>query len=112
MKIAICSDEPYPIHAVIVQWVEKRGHEVVQFGSLRSKKEEPWAPTAKEAALAVASGECDQGIFCCWTGTGISMEANKIAGIRAALCNDAETAKGARIWNHANVLALSNRLLD
>jgi ribose 5-phosphate isomerase B len=58
---------------------------------------------------AVASGECEYGIVCCWTGTGVSIAANKVPGVRAALCNDAETAAGARTWNDANVLALSLR---
>jgi ribose 5-phosphate isomerase B len=57
----------------------------------------------------VADGEVDEGIVCCWTGTGASIAANKVPGVRAALCHDAETARGARIWNHANVLALSLR---
>lgn len=60
-------------------------------------------------AAAVASGKAEQGIVCCWTGTGATIAANKVAGIRAALCHDAPTAKGARVWNHANVLALGLR---
>lgn len=111
MKIAFCSDELYPIHKAITQELEKRGHEVVTFGAIQSKREEPWWTVAKQAAEAVRDGICQEGIFCCWTGTGISMAANKVHGIRAALCTDAETAAGARTWNHANVLALSNRLL-
>jgi ribose 5-phosphate isomerase B len=57
----------------------------------------------------IARGKADEAIILCWTGTGCSIAANKVPGIRAALCNDTETAKGARIWNHANVLALSLR---
>lgn len=110
MRIAVCSDEPYAVNDVAVQELENRGHEIVKFGSLASGKEEPWAEVARAAAEAVAGGDCDQGVFFCWTGTGISMAANKVPGIRAALCTDAETARGARVWNHANVLALSNRL--
>ncbi|MEM6732894.1 MAG: RpiB/LacA/LacB family sugar-phosphate isomerase [Myxococcota bacterium] len=109
MRIAVVSDEPYPVNEFVVQLLEERGHSVVRFGSLSSGSEEPYAFVALEAARAVASGECDEGIFFCWTGTGISIAANKVSGIRAALCADAETARGARIWNHANVLALSNR---
>jgi ribose 5-phosphate isomerase B len=60
----------------------------------------------------VAKGECDEGIFFCWSGTGISMAANKVAGIRAALCSDPGAARAARVWNHANVLCLSNRTLS
>ena len=67
---------------------------------------------AYDAALAIVTHQCEEGIFFCWTGTGISIAANKIPGIRAALCTDTETARSARLWNHANVLALSNRLLS
>jgi ribose 5-phosphate isomerase B len=85
---------------------------VVRFGSLKSGREEPWAEVAALAAEAIARGNCDEGVFFCWTGTGISIAANKVPGVRAALCTDPETAQGARVWNHANVLALSNRLLS
>ena len=112
MRIAVCSDEPYPVHALIKTEIEGRGHEVVPFGSMASGQDEAWAEVAEQAALAVASGDCDQGVFLCWTGTGISMAANKVAGIRAALCGDPGTAVGARIWNHANVLCLANRTLS
>lgn len=112
MKIAICSDEPYPIHDLIIDEIIKRRHMVLRFGSFLSKQNESWAKAAKAAALAISQHDCDEGIFLCWTGTGISMTANKIPGVRAALCIDAETARAARIWNHANVLALSNRLLS
>jgi len=112
MRIAVCSDEPYPVHQVLIGDLKDRGYEVVTFGSVKTNTEESWVKVAREAAEAVVSGACDEGIFCCWTGTGISMAANKVPGIRAALCGDSETASGARIWNHANVLALSNRLLN
>jgi ribose 5-phosphate isomerase B len=112
MRIALCSDEPYPVHEAIKQELSRRGHEVVAFGAIASGKEEPWAEVAERAALAVARGECDEGVFFCWTGTGISIAANKVPGIRAALCGDPGTAAGARIWNHANVLCLSNRTLS
>jgi ribose 5-phosphate isomerase B len=58
----------------------------------------------------VAAGEVERGVVCCWTGTGVSIAANKVAGARAALCTDAATARGARRWNDANVLALGLRL--
>jgi ribose 5-phosphate isomerase B len=109
MKIAVCSDEPYPVNEFVAQALVERGHEVVRFGSLASGQQEPWASVARSAAEAVARGDCDEGVFFCWTGTGISIAANKVPGVRAALCHDAETARAARIWNHANVLALSNR---
>lgn len=112
MRIAFCSDEPTPVHGVVREFLEARGHEVVPFGSVATGAEAAWAPAAESAAQAVAGGDCAEGVFCCWTGTGISIAANKVAGIRAALCADATTAAGARVWNHANVICLSNRTLS
>jgi len=112
MRIALCSDEPYPVHALVTELLSARGHTVVPFGSVASGREEPWAEVAEKAALAVAGGDCDEGVFFCWSGTGISMAANKVAGIRAALCGDPGAARAARVWNHANVLCLSNRTLS
>ena len=112
MRIAVCSDEPYPVHATLLDELERRGHEVVPFGSIATGQDAPWALTAEEAARAVAGGDCDEGVFLCWTGTGISIAANKVRGIRAALCADPGTAAGARVWNHANVICLSNRTLS
>jgi ribose 5-phosphate isomerase B len=112
MRIAICSDEPYPVHDLVRTLVEARGHTVSAFGSVQTGQEAPWADVAEQAALSVARGECDEGIFFCWSGTGISMAANKIAGVRAALCADPGAARAARIWNQANVLCLSNRTLS
>lgn len=112
VKIAVASDELYPVHSVVLDWLKQQGYEPILFGALKSHQEESWVKTAAQAAQAIKDGACSQGIFFCWTGTGISMAANKIPGIRAALCTDAETACGARLWNHANVLALSNRLLS
>jgi ribose 5-phosphate isomerase B len=110
MKIAITSDELYPLHDLCVAELERMGHEVRAFGALKSRCNENWVNAAHEAAQAIAHKECDEGIFFCYTGTGIAIAANKIGGIRAALCVDANTAVNARIWNDANVLALSNRL--
>lgn len=112
MRIAVVSDEPYAVHEVVRRLLEERGHQVVSFGAVASGQDEPWALAAEQAALAVATGACEQGVFFCWTGTGISIAANKVPGIRAALCGDPGTAQGARIWNHANVLCLSNRTLS
>lgn len=112
MRIALCADEPYRVHDTLRAELERRGHVVIPFGAVATGREEPWADVAEEAALAVADGRCDEGVFLCWTGTGISIAANKIAGIRAALCPDAATAAGARTWNHANVLCLSHRSLS
>ena len=111
MRIAFLSDEPADVHQSIREILESRGHEIQPFGAIATGKECPWVPAAEEAARAVASGQCDEGVFLCWTGTGVSMVGNKILGIRAALCTDPETASGARVWNHANVICLSNRSL-
>lgn len=112
MKIAVCSDELYSIHDFCVEELKILGHEVLCFGAIKSRKPENWALVAREAALAIARKECAEGIFFCYSGTGISIAANKIPNIRAALCCDAKTAQDARIWNNANVLALSNRLIS
>ena len=112
MRIAICSDEPYPVNDLVRALIEARGHTAVKFGALATGKEAPWAEVAEQAALSVARGDCDEGVFFCWSGTGISIAANKVAGVRAALCADPGAARAARIWNHANVLCLSNRTLS
>ncbi|MFC3909238.1 RpiB/LacA/LacB family sugar-phosphate isomerase [Legionella dresdenensis] len=111
MKVAVVSDELYPVNEFIIQQVKGLGHEVILFGALKSHEAEFWVDAAREAAQAITDGRCDEGIFFCWTGTGITIAANKIDGIRASLCTDSQTAAAARIWNGANVLALSNRLL-
>ena len=112
MIIALCSDELYPVHARVQQELARRGHEIRTFGALESGAEAPWALCAEAAGCAVSSGACAEGIFFCWSGTGICMAANKVRGIRAALCTDVGTVRAARKWNHANVLCLSNRLLS
>ncbi|WAS98887.1 RpiB/LacA/LacB family sugar-phosphate isomerase [Nannocystis punicea] len=111
MKIAVCADESYPVHAALLRLIELHGHAPVRFGAFTGGGAVPWATTAEVAAEAVAAGACDEGIFLCWTGTGTSIAANKVANVRAALCTDATTAAAARTWNHANVLCLSHRLL-
>lgn len=112
MRIAVASDEPYPVHATVQRVLAERGHTVVPFGAVADGAEAPWPDVAEAAAMAVASGACDEGVFFCWSGTGISMAANKVAGVRAALCADPGAAAAARVWNHANVLCLSNRTLS
>ena len=89
--------------------LSRRGFELRLFGPLAGE-EEAWPHVAQAVAQQVAAGQCEQGILCCWTGTGVSIAANKVLGVRAALCSDAETARGARKWNDANVLCLSLRL--
>jgi ribose 5-phosphate isomerase B len=112
MRIALSTDEIYPVHGLVETELRARGHEPVPFGALALGRDASWALCAEEAALAVARGHCQEGIFFCWSGTGISISANKVFGIRAALCTDAATARAARRYNHANVLCLSNRLLS
>lgn len=89
--------------------LRERGDELVLVGALRPNSPDDWPSVGRGVGEAVASGECAQGIVCCWTGTGVSIAANKVRGVRAALCADAETARGARTWNDANVLVLSIR---
>ena len=108
MKIAIGSDEKCHLTDCVVALVEGQGHAVSLFGPLREQAQD-WPAVARQVAEAVASGEADEGILFCWTGTGVSLAANKVPGIRAALCDEAETARGARLWNNANVLCLSIR---
>jgi len=108
MRIALGADEKTHLVGEIARELEARGHQVVKFGAAADEAE-PWGRTAVALAEAVAKGEHDTGVVCCWTGTGVSIAANKVPGVRAALCGDAETARGARKWNDANVLALSLR---
>ncbi len=98
-----------PTARALVEDLRQRGHEVVQHGALTEEERDDWAWASERAARDVAEGSADQAVVCCWTGTGASIAANKVRGIRAALCADAETARGARAWNDANVLALSLR---
>lgn len=106
MRLVLAADEDRPVVHHIVRVLKERGHEatLLPIGA--------WADVATRAARAVAHQEYDQAIVMCWTGTGVSIAANKVAGIRAALSVDAATAAGARRWNDANVLALSLRLLS
>ncbi len=108
MKLAIGSDEKTYLTDAVVAELQKRGHEVELFGPLRGDTH-TWAHVAQSVAERVAQHEADEGILFCWTGTGVSLAANKVPTIRAALCGDAETARGARLWNRANVLCMSLR---
>ena len=105
MRVAFGSDERTPLTDALVAQLRELGAEVVEVAV-----DEPWPDVGRRVGEAVARGGADRGVVCCWTGTGVSMAANKVAGVRAALCTDAETARGARRWNDANVLALSLRL--
>jgi ribose 5-phosphate isomerase B len=108
MKIAIGSDERTPLTDAVLENLRERGHELALFGPLHDEAQY-WPAVARRVAEAVAAGAADEGILFCWTGTGVSLAANKVPGIRAALCDDAETARGARLWNNANILCLSIR---
>lgn len=105
MRVALGTDELTPLVEEIKRHLEGGGHEVDLVAA-----PEPWPRAGRLVGEAVASGESQAGVVCCWTGTGVSMAANKVPGIRAALCVDSATAAGARRWNDANVLALSLRL--
>ncbi|HEX8086621.1 MAG TPA: RpiB/LacA/LacB family sugar-phosphate isomerase [Solirubrobacteraceae bacterium] len=109
MRIAVSSDERTGVASKVVEELRRRGHEPVVHGALASDERPDWAWASEAAARDVAEGRAGQAIVCCWTGTGASIAANKVLGIRAALCGDAATAAGARKWNDANVLALSLR---
>ena len=109
MKISVAADERTGVADAVVEELRRRGHEPVVHGALSDAERDDWAWASEAAARDVAAGATEQGIVCCWTGTGASIAANKVPGVRAALCGDAETARGARKWNDANVLALSLR---
>ncbi len=107
MRIALGSDESTELTAALERDLRERGHDVVLIGALAPGDDDAWPSVGRRVGEAVTRGDCAYGIVCCSTGTGVSIAANKVAGVRAALCSDAETAAGARTWNDANVLALS-----
>ena len=110
MRAAVGSDRPYSVAEFIVKELERRGIEMERYGFLRTRQPYPWPKVGYEVGKAVAEGRVDFGVVVCYTGTGVCIAANKVKGVRAALCVDAETARGARLWNDANVLAISARL--
>ena len=109
MKIAVAADERVGVAEAVVEELRKRGHEPIPHGALAEDERDDWAWASEAAARDVAEGRAEQAVVCCWTGTGASIAANKVDGVRAALCLDAQTADGARKWNDANALALSLR---
>jgi ribose 5-phosphate isomerase B len=109
MRIAVAADECVGVAQMVVAELRRRGHEPLPHGALSEEERDDWAWASEAAARDVAEGRAQQAVVCCWTGTGASIAANKVPGIRAALCVDAPTAAGARTWNDANVLALSLR---
>jgi ribose 5-phosphate isomerase B len=110
MRISVAADELTGVAAQLPDELRRRGHEPILHGAYAEDERPDWAWASELAARDVADGRAEQGIVACWTGTGASIAANKVVGIRAALCADAQTATGARRWNDANVLALSLRL--
>jgi ribose 5-phosphate isomerase B len=109
MRISVAADERTGIAEAVVEELRRRGHDPIPHGALSDEERNDWAWASEAAARDVAEGRAEQAIVCCWTGTGASIAANKVPGIRAALCLDAQTAEGARKWNDANALALSLR---
>lgn len=105
MRIAFGTDERTAVTDAVEAHLAGAGHELVEV-----RRDEAWPDVARAVGRAVVEGRADRGIVCCWTGTGVSIAANKVAGVRAALCTDAATAEGARRWNDANVLAMGLRL--
>ncbi|MCY4205449.1 MAG: RpiB/LacA/LacB family sugar-phosphate isomerase [Bacteroidetes bacterium] len=109
-KVAVSSDEHGQLVDVLLLLLRKRGYQPIYFGPKAGEEAQDWPLVTKDAVELVLRGKAAEAIVICWTGTGCSIVANKMPGIRAALCLDAETARGARKWNHANVLALSQRV--
>ncbi len=108
-RIAIGSDERTALTDFVLDDLRKRGYQLELHGALGTDDPQ-WPLVAQRVAGKVASGACDEGVPFCWTGTGVTMAANKVPGARAALCADAPTASGARKRNDANILCLSLRL--
>jgi len=109
MKLSVGADERLDVVVRVLKVLKKAGYKITYYGP-SGKGSVPWPEVARCVAEDVASGSSQEGILFCWTGTGVSIAANKVKGIRAALCTDAETARGARLWNNANVLCMSMRL--
>lgn len=109
VKIVLGSDEATELTEAVHRDLKKRGHDVELVGPPGGEAIQ-WAEVGRRVGEAVARGEADTAVLFCWTGTGASIAANKVPGVRAALCSDAQTAAGARKWNDANVLVMSLRL--
>ncbi len=110
MRVAFGTDERTPATDELRAWISTAGHDLVPVADELTGRDDAWPAVGRAVGEAVASGRADAGVACCWTGTGVSISANKVPGVRAALCGDVETARGARRWNDANVVALSLRL--
>jgi ribose 5-phosphate isomerase B len=112
MKIAAGADDRNEVTDYVLDELRARGHELVTVLGPAGGRDEQWADVGRGVAEAVARCEAEQGVVFCWTGTGVSLAANKVHGARAALCTDGEQARGARMYNDANILAMSMRLTD
>ena len=111
MKLAIgCDHGGIELKLEIVKHLEERGIEIVDFG-IKEYQSVNYPEIALPLAKAVASGECDRGILVCGTGIGMSIAANKVKGIRAAVCSDHFSAKFTRLHNDANILCLGGRVI-
>jgi RpiB/LacA/LacB family sugar-phosphate isomerase len=104
-RVAVGSDMQHETASAVARHLAESGWEVVSCGAVDGP-DQPWPEVAEQVARLVAQRVVDTAVLCCWTGTGVSIAANKVPGVRAALCTDAETATGARRWNDANVLAM------
>ena len=109
MRIAVGSDMRQPVTDAVVDWLREQGYEVELIGPLIDGDDTEWAEASAATARAVTGGTADAAVLFCWSGTGACIAANKVPGARAALCGDAETARLARKYNHANVLVISMR---
>ena len=109
MRVVLGSDEKTELTDAVERILRERGHDVALVGP-PGGQDLGWADVGRRVGEAVAEGRADSGVLFCWTGTGASIAANKVVGVRAALCTDAATAEGARRYNDANVLVMSLRL--
>ncbi len=105
-----CDQAGYELKQVIMKHLEERGLEYKDYGSYDAEPVD-YPVYGKKVAHAIVDGECDKGILICGTGIGISIAANKIKGIRAAVCSDCFSAEATRLHNDANILAFGARVI-
>lgn len=109
MRVVLGSDMKTELIDAVEAKLKERGHDVTLVGP-PAGEDLGWADVGRRVGEAVAGGDAVTGVLFCWTGTGASIAANKVTGVRAALCTDGPTAEGARRYNDANVLVMSIRL--
>ena len=110
MRIALGADHGgYQLKETIKAWLEEKGYETADKGTFDEESCD-YPDFGKAVAYAVAGGKADKGILVCGTGIGISISANKVKGVRAALCGDTFSARMSRLHNDANILALGQRV--